>query len=83
MPESHSIAPAKPSKPYPVVPPLPARDEALGLENPWGVTHYFGPWSDSDSAPAKSLEWKDALHVGRAVRPNPFGVTVKTSRTPS
>jgi integrase len=82
MSENHSTAPApagkpaRPAKPYPEFPLFP---HAAGV---WakkirGKLHYFGPWADPDAALAKYLAEKDALHAGRAPRPDAEGLTVK------
>jgi len=75
----HVTAPVpsgKPDKPYPVYP-LTAHPAGCWCKKIRGKLHYFGPWADPDGALAKYLDQKDALHAGRAPRPDPEALTVK------
>jgi integrase len=66
----------KPAKPYPEFP-LTAHPAGYWCKKIRGKIHYFGPWADPDSALAKYLEQKDALHAGRKPRPDAGAATVK------
>src|SRR4029077_1653267 len=76
MPAANPTAELKPSKPYPEFPLFP---HATGrwAKKIRGKMHYFGPWKDPDSALAKYLEQKEALHAVRKPRSEPDAVTVK------
>src|SRR4051794_4261508 len=76
MSEVHRTAPTKPNKPYPTFPLFP---HATGrwAKKIRGKLHYFGSWSDPDSALAKYLDQKDTLHAGSKPRPDVDGLTVK------
>jgi integrase len=79
MTESHSTAPApanKPAKPYPEFP-LTAHPAGYWCKKIRGKIHYFGRWDDPSGALKKYLAEKDALHAGRAPRPDPGALTVK------
>jgi integrase len=66
----------KPAKPYPDFP-LTAHPSGVWCKKIKGRLFYFGPWDDPDGALAKYLEQKDALHCGKAPRPDPQVLTVK------
>jgi integrase len=67
---------AKPTKPRPDFP-LTPHPAGYWCKRIKGKLHYFGPWADPDGALAKYLEQKDALHAGKAPRPDPRDLTVK------
>src|SRR5262245_8543008 len=66
----------KPAKPYPDFP-LTAHPAGYWCKKIKGKIHYFGPWEDPQGALAKYLEQRDALHAGKAPRPDPEALTVK------
>src|SRR5258708_16822458 len=68
--------PGKPAKPYPEFP-LTAHPAGYWCKKIRGRLHYFGKWDDPDAALKKYLEQKEALHAGRAPRPDPDELTVK------
>jgi integrase len=79
MSEVHSTRSAKtdkPIKPYPAFP-LTAHPAGQWCKKIRGKIHYFGPWSDPDGALEKYERQKDALHAGRAPRPDTQALTVR------
>jgi integrase len=71
-----TTATGKPTKPYPEFP-LTAHPAGYWCKKIRGKIHYFGPWDDPDGALDRYLKQKDALHAGRAPRPDSGALTVK------
>jgi integrase len=71
-----SDKPTRPQKPRPDFP-LFAHAAGVWAKKIRGKLHYFGPWSDPDSAEARYNEQKEALHAGRKPREQTDGLTVK------
>jgi integrase len=66
----------KPAKPYPEYP-LTAHPAGYWCKKIRGKVHYFGKWADPRGALDEYERQKDALHAGKAPRPDPDSLTVK------
>jgi integrase len=75
-PAAATDKPTKPSKPHPEYPLFP-HASGQWAKKIRGRMHYFGLWADPDAALKKYDAEKEALHAGRAPRPDPEALKVK------